>query len=210
MPMPDLNDKHIDVEVLAGQARENDALLTALLEGISPRTKANVLRYNCYRALLALAGQCPGRLLPYWDTLVELLASQHSSSRFNAMRLLAALAPAVETARLAAIFEALYALLDDPAISVAGNLAAVSGQLALAHPALRERITARLLDLDATHFDPERIDLLKSYAIQSFDLYFADSPDQGAILAFMDRQRDSRSPKTRKLAGEFLKKWFPA
>jgi hypothetical protein len=51
--------------------------------------------------------------------------------------------------------------------------------------------------------------LIKSYAIEAFDEYFetAEDEDKKMILEFVRGQVASSSPKTRKKAKEFLKKW---
>ena len=47
-------------------------------------------------------------------------------------------------------------------------------------------------------------DLLKSGAIIAFNDYFEDSRQQGEILNFVRGLLDAKSPKTKKLAQEFL------
>jgi hypothetical protein len=66
-----------------------------------------------------------------------------------------------------------------------------------------------LLDIDKTHFAADRRALIISYALTSFDQYFADADarDQGRILAFAHQQFECGSPKTRKLAKDFVKTW---
>ncbi len=82
-----------------------------------------------------------------------------------------------------------------------------SGKIARAKPALQSEITGRLLDIEQTHFDQGRQDLIKPYIIESFEEYFDQSQDQAEILAFVREQVNCRSPKARKLAIAFLEKW---
>ena len=51
-------------------------------------------------------------------------------------------------------------------------------------------------------------DLVKANAIQAFDTYFEESIEKERIMEFVKAQRDCESPKTRKMANEFLKKWI--
>lgn len=50
-------------------------------------------------------------------------------------------------------------------------------------------------------------ELIKGYAIEAFNEYFAEIKDKGKILEFVKNQLKSTSPKTRKKAKQFLKRW---
>lgn len=104
-------------------------------------------------------------------------------------------------------FNTFYKLLDDESVMVASHVAGVSGQIARARPPLQTRITQQLLKIGHTHFPADRQALIMSYAIQSFGEYFAEATlrDQDRMVAFVQQQIDCASPKTRKLAKDFLK-----
>ncbi len=72
---------------------------------------------------------------------------------------------------------------------------------------LQKLIIQILLDVDQTKRDPERIDLLKADVIQSFEEIFDTSKQKKKILAFVEKQVDCASPKTQKVAKEFLSKY---
>jgi len=92
-------------------------------------------------------------------------------------------------------------------VVTANYLAEVSGKIAKAKPELQTKITNKLLSIDETHHDPERRDLIKSYVIESFSEYFEEAGNKAEIIEFVEKQLDCISPKTRKIAKEFLKKW---
>jgi hypothetical protein len=50
-------------------------------------------------------------------------------------------------------------------------------------------------------------ELIKGHAIEAFDDYFEEAENQPEILEFVKKQLQSKSPKTRKLARKFLKRW---
>jgi hypothetical protein len=188
-------------------ALTDDAVLQQLLDGTVSTTEA--LRYNCFRALLALADDRPERLYPSWDYLLGLLGSKNSYHRSIAVNLLARLARADVEGRFEPIFDRFFALLDDDSLVTARYLAQNAGRIACAKPHLRTAITARLLDIDRTHHPAGRKDLIKADIVHSFAGYFAASPDQASIRAFVQGQLHSSSPKTRAAAKEFLRT-FPA
>jgi hypothetical protein len=80
-----------------------------------------------------------------------------------------------------------------------------SGKIALAKPHLQAEITDRLLDID--NVVQRHKDLVKASAIEAFDAYFEQSKDQQRISEFVKAQLNCESPKTRKMAKAFLKKW---
>ena len=87
-----------------------------------------------------------------------------------------------------------------PAAYTAGN----SGKVVKAKPELETKITTRLLNIDDTHHEPERSDLIKGYAIEAFSEHFEKAKDKDKIIEFVKQQLNSKSPKTRNIAEKFL------
>jgi hypothetical protein len=206
----DLSRTGISPQRMADQASADERVLEELLNGISPVTKKMAIRENSFKALKLLSEQQPQTLLPHWNYLVSLLKSDNGFSKYAAIYLITALVPVDDRGRFEKAFNVYYDLLDDESVMVASHVAGTSGQIARAKPALQSKITQRLLAIDATHFDANRQGLIKSYIIAAFDEYFEESRDQSKILAFVHGQIDCASPKTRKKAKEFLKKWTAA
>lgn len=204
---PDLTKKSTHPDLLAEKALEDAELLQALLQGISPSEKKQAVRENCSQALLYMAEQWPEMLLPHWDYFIGLLKSDNGLSKYVAIHVIAALVPLDEKGSFEKGFNVFYGLLDDESVMVASHAAGVSGTIAKAKPGLQSKITKRLLDIEKTHFEPSRQDLIKSYIINAFDQYGEGSKDKTRIIEFVRQQVSSSSPKTRKLAKEFLKKW---
>jgi hypothetical protein len=102
------------------------------------------------------------------------------------------------------IFDRFYSLLDDKSFITAAYLASASGKIAKTKPKLQNKITNRLLSIDKTHHDPERIDLVKGSIIESFKEYFEESKNKKEIIEFVRKQLKSKSPKTKKIAKEFI------
>jgi hypothetical protein len=177
------------------------------LLAIEPASKKTEIRSMGYKTLLKIAEEQPETLMPYWDRLSALLHCGNGSTQYIAVHLLAPLTRADRDGRFGDLLDDFFSLLDDESVMVASHTAAVAGQIALAHPELQERITKKLFGIHQTHFDAERKGLVASYAIGSFDEFFSQSSNQDEIASFVRRQLNSASPKTRKLAAVFLKKW---
>jgi len=203
--LPDLSRKSTRPELLAEMALEDEKILRELLQGVSPSAKKITLRENCSKALKFMAEQWPETLLPHWDYFLGLLKSDNGFSKMVAIYVLASLIPVDANGLFEKSFNVFYGLLDDESVMVASHAAGVSGRIAKAKPALQSKITKRLLEIEKTHFEPSRQDLIKSYIIEALDQYFEESSDKAEIIAFVKQQANCSSPKTRKLAKEFLK-----
>jgi hypothetical protein len=200
----------MDPETLAQHALHNQHAMQDLLDGVSPKTQKSVIRESSSKAVLYLSVEHPEVLLPHWAYFVKLLRSDNGFSKYVAIHTLANLVTAGDEGRFEKSFNTFYKLLDDESVMVASHVAGVSGQIARAKPALRPKITQRLLGIPQTHFPAERQALITSYALLSLNEYFADTTarDQDRILAFARQQLDCASPKTRKLAKDFIKRWM--
>jgi hypothetical protein len=203
----DLSDREIHLDATADAAVVNEQLLVELLQGISPDNKKSQVRYNSFRILEIISSNHPEVLLPHWNFLVDLLKSQSDSSKYNALHIIANLVTAGRDGGFESIFDLYFDLLEENNLPLVAHLAGLAGKIARAKPRLQSRITEKLLSIDQTHFNNERNELIKGYAIESFDVYFEHAPDKEIIAAFVKDQIHSSSPKTRKKAADFLSKW---
>ncbi len=207
--LADLTDKGADVESIAGRVPQDNEALPELLEGVLSRQ--DTIRYNSFKVLMLLSEERPEVLYPdQWDFFVDLLGSANSYHRQIGMQIIAILTKVDSEKKFEELFEDYYGLLDDESVIPAAHLAAQSGKIARAKPQLAGRITEKLLSIDETHHQPHRKELVKASAIEAFDEYFEDAEDQDQIFEFVREQLDSESPKTRKAAKRFLKKWAPS
>ena len=201
----DLYNKSVDVEGVANKALDDSNLLAEVLEGIL--SKNETTRYNSFKALMLLSEERPEALAARWEYFARLLSSDNSYHKSSAINIIANLASADPEDRFEDIFDDYFDLLDDASVIVARYVARNAGKIAKSKPCLRERIAGRLLDIDRTHHEQGRKDLIKADVIQSFEEFFEESRDREAVLAFVEEQLECGSPKTRKEAKRFLKTW---
>lgn len=194
--------KNDDIQAVVRQALKNGKVLAELLANL--KSKQETIRWNSFQALLHLSEQHPEALYPRWDDLVDLIDGDNAYWKFSAVHLIANLVRVDTQNKFEKIFDKYYGLLNDSVI-VAGHVTANSGKIAKAKPHLQAKITDALLNIDKTQ--QKHKDLIKSGAIQACDAYFEDTQDKERILEFVRNQRDCESPKTRKIAKQFLKKW---
>ena len=201
--IPELDKKDVDVASLAKRVLEDMEVLPELLDGIL--ASKDFIRFNSFKVLLFISEEHPEVLYPRWDFFSALLDSDNSYQQYIAIYLITSLARVDDSARLEGIFDKLYSILDGEGTITAAHLARNSGKIARAKPKLRARITERLLNIDRNHRGKQK-ELIKGHAIEAFDEYFEEAENQPEILEFVRKQLQSQSPKTRKLAREFLKK----
>jgi len=178
--------------------------LSEALEGVL--SKKDEIRSNSFKILMRVSGEQPKVLYPKWDYLAELLDSDNHYHRYISINVLANLAVVDTENKFEKIFDKYFSNIEGDRTMVAGQAALNSGKIAKVKPNLQTKITNRLLNIDRTHRG-KQIDLIKAYVIEAFNEYFEESSDKKKILGFVDAQLESKSPKTKKLANEFLKKW---
>lgn len=170
----------------------------------SLKSKNDTERYGSFEVLLRISEEKPESLYPHWDFLADMLDSKNAYWKLIAVRLISNLTAVDSENRFEKIFDRYYNLLNDSVI-IAGHITADSGKIARAKPKLRTEITNRLLNIDQTA--QKHKDLIKAGAIASFSEYFAESREKKKIVDFVKQQLNGESPKTRKIAKEFLEKW---
>ena len=195
--------KSVSVESVAVEALEDKEALSELLQGIL--SKKDVIRLNSFRVLLLISEEHPEALYPKWDFFEDLLDSDNNCLKYIAIYLIANLTRVDTENNFEKIFDRYYSILDGERTMTAAHLAANSGKIAKAKPNLQSKITNRLLNIDKTHRGKQK-ELIKGYAIEAFNEYFAEIKDKDKILEVVKKQLNSKSPRTRKKAREFLKK----
>jgi hypothetical protein len=195
----------VNAKALAKKAVKEKQQLDELLQGIL--SKEDKTRYTSFKALMFIAEEQPELLYPHWDHYATLIDKENTHSKYVGIYLLAALTVADKDGKFEEMFDRYYALLNDESIIPSAHVASNSGKIVKAKLELEPKITDKLLNIDKTHHSPGHRELIKSYAIEAFDEYFEQARDKNKILEFVNRQLESKSPKTRRKAKGFLKKW---
>lgn len=190
-------------ESLAELALKDEKVLQGLLDGVL--SKKDAVRFGCFKALSALSEKHPERLYDKWAFFEDLISSNNTHHKYIAIYIIANLTKADTQNKFERIFDAYYGLLGDKSVIPPAHVALNSGKIALAKPNLQAEITNKLLDIGNTVHRHK--DLVKASAIEAFDVYFEKSKDKNRIIEFVKAQLICESPKTRKKAKAFLKKW---
>ncbi len=201
--MNSIEDKNATPEAAAEMALKDEKVLQKLLDGVL--SKEDAVRYGSFKALNVLSEKYPEKLYSRWDFFANLMRSDNTHHKYIAIYIIANLTKADAENKFEKLFDAYYGLLGDKSVIPPAHVAVNSGKIALAEPELETEITSRLLNIDATV--QRHRELVKASAIEAFDAYFEKSKDQQKIIEFVKAQLNSESPKTRRKAKQFLKKW---
>jgi hypothetical protein len=193
-----------NMDNLARNAIEDSKALAALFQEVL--SKKESARHASFRALLSISEERPEVLYPEWDFFADLIRSDNTSFKYIAIYIIANLTKTDTENKFEKMFEKYYGLLDDASVIPAAHVAGNSGKIARAKPGLQTKITNKLLNIDKTHHAPGRKELIKGYAIEAFGEYFSEAKDRQKIIEFVEKQLNSKSPRTKKTAQRFLEK----
>jgi hypothetical protein len=182
----------------------DDKLISDLLHGIL--SKNDKIRSNNFQILLKISKKHPKILYLKWDFFVNLLNSDNHFHRYISINIIANLASVDNDNKFKEIFDRYFSNIESNKTMVAGQTVLNSGKIAKEIPNLQSKITNILLNIDKIH-KGKHPELLKGYAIEAFNEYFKESEDKEKIIKFVKTLKNSNSPKTKKLAKEFLTKW---
>lgn len=203
--MESLKKKDFNPENLANKAMKDFRILQELINNLL--IKDDTIRYNSHKVLLLVSENYPEALYPDWDFFVNLLKSKNNFHKVIGIQILANLSKVDTINKFENIYNDYCDLLDAKSVMTAAHLAANIGKIAKNKPHLREKLTQLLLDIDKTHHEIGRKDLIKASTIDSFTEYINDIKNKEEIVRFVTKQLNSKSPKTKKKAEEFLKKF---
>ena len=191
-------------EALAGRALENPAFLPKILEDVGSR-EADV-KFPSAMALVIVSEKSPEMLYPKFGFFVELLDSKNKIIKWSAMSVIANLTRVDKRKAFEGIFERYYDLLKDESMVTAANLVGNSARIALAKPHLTDRITEKLLSVEAIPRGEECRSIIMGAAILAFDEYYDQIRNKEAVLSFARGRLSSKRSATRKKAEDFLRK----
>jgi len=191
------------IEDIVDLAVSQPEVLGWILEGL--QSSEDTLRFNCFEVLLHIAEQVPSLLYPHWQYFMDMLSSSNAYHRSIGLRMIAALTAVDVKKRFDETFEDFFELLYDDKVMVARYLVQSIPGIFAFKPYLTQKIVDRLFEIEHGSKPRSQKDLVCADIIEALAQIYEDYPDQRKIIAFVQRQCDSSSPKARKAARDFLK-----
>jgi hypothetical protein len=202
----DLINKQTGLESAAKMALADNSILSELLEGI--QSSQDPIRYNSFKVILLISENHPKTLYPQWSLFEKMLDSNNGYFRLIAIQIIANLTKVDTGNRFEKLFDKYFGELSSEKTMTVAHAVSNAGKIARAKPGLQSTITDKLVKLDSI-YKGKQIDLVKGYTIETFNRYFNEATvkDKNHILEFVRKEQTSRSPRTRKIAVDFLNKW---
>jgi len=172
------------------------------------KSNEDTQRFNSFMLAQKIAQDEGTLLYPYWQDLAAMLKDSNNFYRSIAIQILAALCPIDQDNKFELIKEDYFAHFHSGSIMTIRYLIQSTPAIFLAKPNLRPYLMNILLHIEKhVNLKPERIDLLKNDILIIFEDIWEKIEDKEPLIAFAEKAIQAQSPKTKKQAREFIKKY---
>jgi hypothetical protein len=200
-----IGQKGSDKEKIAQRVIGEPGLLADVLEGLSARQAS--VKFGCSKVLHIISQKKPAVLYPSFDFFVKLLNSDNTFLKCDAIFILANLAAVDSAHKFEAIFDRYFAPISGPTLMVAANIIGGAAKIALAKPALSDRIVHELLKVENAKYQTDECrNIALGQAIASFDEFFGQIGDKERVRQLARKQLGNTRKSTAQKAAQFLKK----
>lgn len=200
-----LADKLITANQLAKKAAKQPALIPALVDGLD-EAKADV-KYPCGKALRVIVDEDPELLYPYFDLFASMLDSSNKIMRWEAIYMIAGLAPVDEEDKISAVWNDYFRPIEGPEMITAANIVNGAARIAVARRDLLEPVIREILRVSKGQYETEECyRVVAGAALKALDKLYKFSSDKEPLVRFAElHARSSRIP-TRNAARRLLEK----
>ncbi len=195
---------HNNVDTNLKKAINDPDYLEILLDNLL--SKDDEVRFSSFQILLKISEKHPEVLYWRWDYFSKMLTSENSYHQYIAIHLLANLTKIDSENKFDNVFETYFGILNQGKTMTSGHAIEKAGIIAKFKKQYQSKITALLLNFE-NMYKGKQTELMKSAVIQAFSHYFEESNQKKEMIKFVKNSEKSDSPKTRKLANEFLQKY---
>ena len=199
--------KDVDVDKFVHLALSDDRARDEIVKQMVTHPHIMVY-YHCYYVVDKASRQRPDLFYPYWPEIAALLQHPNSYHRDFALTVIANLTQVDQDDRFAGIYDDYFAHVNDDKFMTGQCCIQNSVKIFRHKPELRERILALLLDMDrcCTYTEKQKA-VLRADILDVLDEVYAEVQDKPEVNAFIENSISSLSPKTRRKAKDFVKKY---
>jgi hypothetical protein len=198
-----LEKKEVNFDIYANKLLKDNNLLHEYFDGLT--SKDQIYMENCFHVLRLISEKNPNFLYSHWDFFVNYMRSENHYHKTAAVMIISNLTAVDKQKRFEKLFDEFFSLLKSEKTMAPMYLLKNTGKIVKHKPNLEEKIIDIFLNIDSIH-PGKQIELIKSAIIESFSEFFDKSKNKEKIIDFIQNQLNSKSPKTKKLAKEFLEK----
>jgi hypothetical protein len=159
------------------------------------------VKFGAGKALMALSAESPEMLYSHFAFFAAMMGHENNVLRWNALRILANLAPVDRENKLDAMLDAYLAPIAGPQMIAAAHAIHGGAAIAVAKPYLRDRIVRKILRVErAAYQRPECANIAIGHAIEALGTL----PQSPEIRAFATRQLKNTRRSTAAKAAKLL------
>jgi hypothetical protein len=199
-----LENKEVNYDFFADSLLKDKSIINEYLEGL--KSKNQIYMENCFNVLKVTSEKSPDFLYSHWDFFVNYMRSENHYHKIAAIIIISNLTSVDNQKRFEKIFDEFFNILKSEKTMAPMYLLKNSGKIINCKPNLEEKITDIFFNIDSIH-PGKQIELVKSAVIESFSEFFNIAKNKEKIIEFIENQLNSTSPKTKKLAKDFLRKY---
>lgn len=202
-----ISDKNVNIREYAEKAI-NDSQIRDRIVNLMLNNPDIMVYYNSYYIISQASELKPELFYKYWDDFVLLLNHQNSYHRDFALNLMANLTQVDAENKFSLIFDDYFSHINDEKFMTSRQCIQNTAKILTNKGELTEDIITILLNIDARcDFSGKQKALLKSDVIDLFDEFYGKMDDKELINKFVKKELDSISPKTKKKAKNFVRKY---
>ena len=202
-----ISDKNVNIDKFAEIVINNEPIRDKIINQML--NNKNIMAYYHSYQILAKASELePELFYKYWDDFASLLNHENSYHRDFGLTLIANLTKVDKENRFSSISGDYFKCINDAKFMTARHCIQNTAKIMANKSELTEYILNILLNIDELcNFSQKQKALLKSNVIEVFDKFYWQITDKKNVNKFVKVELDSISPKTRKIAKEFILKW---
>lgn len=165
-------------------------------------------KYRALKALRRLSEDQPKLLYPHFDYFVGLLNHPNRIFQWQGALVLAQLAHVDKAHKFEPCFSKYFSPVRGPTMITAANVIRGGAEIALAKPALADRIAKEVLKVSAARYQTQECrNIAIGHAVVALGEFLHLLRDPGHVLGFVRRQLKNRRPATRRKAAQVLNRW---
>lgn len=201
-----ISDKNVNinefVEIVINDEPKRNEIINQMLSN-----KNIMVYYHSYYILSKASELKPELFYKYWDDFASLLNHENSYHRDFGLTLTANLTKVDKENKFSSIFADYFKHLNDAKFMTARHCIQNTVKILANNKGLKENIINMLLDIDSLcDFPQKQKALIKSDVIELFDEFYGEINNKERINEFVESELDSISPKTKKIARQFILK----
>lgn len=201
-----ISDKNVNIDKFAEIVINNEVIRDKIINQML-NNEHIMAYYHSYNILAKASELKPELFYKYWSDFASLLNHANSYHRDFGLTLIANLTKVDEKNLFSSIFDDYFKCINDAKFMTARHCIQNTSKILANKSELKEDILDILLNIDELcNFSMKQKALLKSDVINVFDKFYEQIGHKEMINKFIKVELDSISPKTKKIAREFILK----